>query len=80
MNQMTSSKSTNNNEIIPERRRKYLNPGDELSAGNHQTIPEQYEFDDQKQALKKNNKNNVKLQPIDHMPTGTKLVRNSSAM
>ena len=37
---LTGSKNSNpNNEIIPERRRKYLNPGDELSAGN-QNFPE----------------------------------------
>ena len=72
-NNLTGSKSTTNNEIIPERRRKYLNPGDE-ERGIQQTMPEQYEFDDAKATLKKNNKNNVQLQPLHHMPSA----RNSS--
>jgi len=73
-NNLTGSKSTANNDIIPDRRRKYLNPGDEAAASNQQNLPEQYEFDDAKATLKKNNKNNVQLQPLHHMPSA----RNSS--
>ena len=38
-NNLTGSKSTTNNDIIPDRRRKYLNPADE-ERERQQTMPE----------------------------------------
>jgi hypothetical protein len=60
------------NEIIPERRRKYLaggsddNPTANTSVGPQAILMD--EMNDDPKVHKKNNKMNVHLQPLDHNP------------
>lgn len=67
------------NEIIPERRRKYLGGGSDdnyMGTGGATSVGQQMmgidstELTDEKTVHKKNNKLNVHLQPLDHNPHG----------
>ena len=62
---LSSQKQKSGNEIIPERRRKYLqNSEQDYSAYNQGSVNEG--GDDNQLSLKKNNKLGVQLQPLEH--------------
>lgn len=79
-----NNKNNNSNDIIPERRRKYLNnasddmQGNGVNNGVGQQAMDNHEHQDENSKgstmHRKNNKNNVHLQPLDHNPH----TRNSS--